>query len=1164
MKPSTKRDRPRPLLVVGRVPNASDLALRRILHAKEPDQALVIVDYQGSVTSALTDRNKGNLHKAPLHWLDLGNRRRPTALFRFQRSPGMKAALRAFLEGYARQLAVPVSQGTIEVVVELAYRLADQGTIGLAALVRSLRRPELAHPLRREADTGGELQRLVESLDWTLRFPSVWALSEGNNLFDLRDALATGGTTWIEMPCTHFERLEHQVASRMVEAALVDALLSLSSGEPCRNGPAPPPIVLYGLPTAAPLPMAFANDTNAKQIGLFRFDATYPLPVAARPWIDVQADCWIAGDIGVLPAPAKTDWLSEAEQIRLKDLHPGQVWVRSGVDGKAVTTLVHPVEARDSLAQGYRGQALKRLRLTPVKQFSTALGSDDAAAPKNADLYCRLCTKEALYAGWFRVKAHNRYSHGSDRVSIDQFGTALDAQLELLARELAEGRYRSRALRTVRIPKPDGDYRVLRVACVRDRVVQAAFLQLVEPLFDVRFSPASFAYRPGRNAHQAVALARSTIRSGKQWAVTADIRKCFDAIDHDILLRLVGDVIGDRDLIRLLRHWLTADVIDFMDVIPSELGVPQGEAISPLLANIYLDPLDKEFERSGIKFVRYADDYLILCDTEPEAQAALRLMGEFLQGVLRLALKPAKTQYCRVEQGVPFLGFEIGVGDDVRIPADKVARAIEVVGKHVATLASPESASDEKWRATTRMNAQIRGFRHYFLIDNVPVVRAQLSEMDAAVEAIAANRFKADSGPDFVWASREKFLDSANSPQAAAEATTLTGTYPLERRPGSRDQLGALQAIGILDQPSSPQPTVEPALRQAKPERADETGATIVVEGRLHVMESGCYVTISGDELLVRKKKKEVFRIPIGDLTTVYLEGKGIALSADLTMRLCDMDTPVIFTPLVGVPSAIAQPVQTMRSNVRQQQVLRREDPDIIKAGFGMLAAKVANQASVLKYFARYRKRTDAAAYGELTRSADEVRGIADTLDGLDPGALAARAMGMGHEGRAAAKYWTSLAQLIPGELSFPGRQTRHATDPVNSAVNYVYSMLYGEVWRSVVRAGLDPYFGIMHGSERDRGSLVFDVIEEYRAPFADRVVVGMLGRGFDLELDVEGRLRNGCRHKLVSAFHKQWHREVRWRGRMRTPSDILDAQVTSLKNTFLGNDEYRPFRFRW
>lgn len=473
--------------------------------------------------------------------------------------------------------------------------------------------------------------------------------------------------------------------------------------------------------------------------------------------------------------------------------------------------------------------------------------------------------------------------------------------------------------------------------------------------------------------------------------MTADIRKCFDTIDHDILLRLVSDVIADRDLIRLLRHWITADIIDFMDIIPSELGVPQGEAISPLLANIYLDTLDKEFERSGIKFVRYADDYLVLCDTEPEAQAALRLMSEFLQGVLHMALKPAKTQYGRLDQGVPFLGFEIGLGDDVRIPDDKVTRAIAVVGKLVATLASPVVASHEKWQATTKMNALIRGFRNYFLIDNVPLIRTQLSEMDAAVEATAADQFKADSGPEFVWACREKFLDGSKDLEAAA-ATALTGTYPLKGRPDASEQFDALQANDAREERGK---TLSPktagavlASGQASSEGNADAGATIVVEGRLHVMDSGCYVTISGNELLVRKKKRELFRIPISDLTTVYLEGKGLALSADLTMRLCDADIPVIFTPLIGVPSAIAQPGQSMRSNVRQQQVLRREDPDIIKVGFGMLAAKVANQASVLKYFARYRKRTDAAAYDALTRSADEVRDIAVTLDGLDPGAL--------------------------------------------------------------------------------------------------------------------------------------------------------------------------------
>ena len=1167
MRTNASRERPRPLLILGRVPNVADLALRRILHAKERGQALVIVDYQGNLASLLMDRNKGNLHKGPLLWCDLANRRRPIALFRFKRSPGMKPALRGFLENCVRHVVAPVSGQTIDAVVDLAYRLADQGSIGLAALVRSLRRPETSHPLRRNQSLAAELDRLLELLDWISRFPAVWGLSEGNNSVDLRRQLKLGGTIWIELPSSHFERSEHQVVSWMVDAALMDALLSVIGDKPDGQASCHSPILVYGFPTTCPLPLA-VGDMDAKHVGLFALSATHPLPAAARPWLDADADCWIAGDIGELPATTKAGWLDEAERTRLRDLRPGQVWVRSGASHKAVTVLVRPPEPSGSLAQGLRRQALKQLRLTPVKQFSSALASNDSPAPQNADLYRKLCTKEALYAGWFRVKAHNRHSNGHDRITIEQFGAKLDAELDTLLDELAEGRYRCRPLRTARIPKPDGDLRTLRIACVRDRVVQGACLHLIEPLFDARFSPASFAYRPGRSAHHAVALARAAIRSGKQWAVIADIRKCFDSIDHDIVLRLVGDVVGDRDLIQLIRHWLVADVIDFMDVIPSELGVPQGESISPLLANIYLDPLDKEFEKSGTTFVRYADDYVVLCNSEVEAQTALRQMSEFLQGVLRLALKPAKTHYCRVEEGIAFLGFLIGLSD-VCMPTEKMARTVQTVGELVEAIASPQSTSMEKYRTLLSLNSLIRGFRNYFLIDNAPAIQTQLGEMDAAVEALAGQRFATYPGIDPAWESREKFLPdidiATRHSQTGAEVAVLTGAYPLDRPSNLADEFGADPIGRTSELPNAISPSGEPSSSSNRTNTDQVTDPDVlIVDGRLHVLTSGCYVTVSGDDLVVRRRKKEIFRMAISELTMAYLEGKGIAISADLTMRLCEIDIPIVFTPLVGIPAAIAQPVQSSRSNLRQQQVLRRNDPDILKTGLTMLAAKVANQASVLKYFARYRKRTDDAAYCELTRCADDIRGIAETLAGLDPAALAARASAMGHEGRAAAKYWSSFALLIPDGLSFPGRHTRHATDPVNSAVNYIYGILYGEVWRAVIRAGLDPYFGIIHGTERDQGSLVFDLIEEHRAPFGDRVVLGMLGRGFALELDKEGRLRAAARHKLVHAFHKQWHRCVRWRGKMRAPSDILELQVASLKNAYLGKEEYRPFRFRW
>ena len=1049
MNANALREKPRPLLILGRVPNAADLALRRILHAKERGQALVVVDYQGNLASFLTERNKGNLHKGPLLWCDLANRRRPTALFRLKRSPGMKPALRGFLESCVRHLAASISGPTIDAAVDLAYRLADQGSVGLAALVRSLRRPETSHALRRNQDAAGELDRLIELLDWTLRFPAVWSLSEGNNCVDLSGALKLGGTVWIELPASHFERLEHQVASWMVDAALMDALLSVGGDKRGVQADRQSPMLMYGFPTGSPLPLA-AGEANAKHVGLFPFSAAHPLPAAARPWLEAGADCWIAGEIGDLPATSNTAWLDETERHRLRNLQCGQVWVRSGINKTAVTVLVRPPEANGSLAQGFRRQALKRLRLTPIKQFSSALASNDAQAPPNADLYRKLCMKESLYAGWFRVKPHNQHSHGHDGVTIKQFAVRLDSELEHLAAELAEGRYRCRPLRTTHIPKPDGDVRIIKVACVRDRVVQAACLHLIEPLFDAGFSPASFAYRPDRGAHHAIALARAAIRSGKEWAITADIRKCFDSIDHDILLRLVGDVIGDRDLIQLIRHWLAADVIDFMDVIPSELGVPQGEAISPLLANVYLDPLDKEFEQSGTAFARYADDYVVLCGSEAEAQATLQMMREFLQAVLRLALKPAKTQYCRVEDGIGFLGFRIGLSD-VRIPPDKVARAVQAVAELVESIASPQTTSMDKCHALMSMNSLIRGFRNYFLIDDAEAIRAQLLEMDGAVEALAARRFATDRGIELAWASREKFLPVIPAvdghSDGVGKAAMLTGAYPLEPIPCATAEFATDRLGREPTQANGAPPTSESAPSSGRPNTDHATDPNVlVIDGRLHVMTSGCYVTISGDSVVVRRRKSEIFRMAIAELRMVYLEGKGIALSADLTMHLSERDVPVVFTPLVGIPAAIAQPVQSARSQLRQQQVLRRNDSDVLKIGLEMLAAKVANQASVLKYFARYRKHKDDAVYGGLKRCADDIRGIADTLDGLDPIAGGARASAMGHEGRAAAKYWSSFASLVPDEFSFPGRHTRHATDPVNSAVNYVYGMLYGEV----------------------------------------------------------------------------------------------------------------------
>ena len=494
------------------------------------------------------------------------------------------------------------------------------------------------------------------------------------------------------------------------------------------------------------------------------------------------------------------------------------------------------------------------------------------------------------------------------------------------------------------------------------------------------------------------------------------------------------------------------------------------------------------------------------------------------------------------------------------MPSDKIATMTELVAGRVAGMSATAEGSNERWQACVTLNAIIRGFRNYFTLDDAPTLQRQLRELDVtAVDALVSDTLRQEPSLTPFLRARERFasptLSGDDADRAGDSLASACGAYIDAEDTGFlRRALVTTRAAERADA----KPADRPSIAFANDGGADDV---VLAEGRLHALGSGCAVGIAQDSLVVRRHRDELARIPLDDLVMLYLEGSRISLSADLTIELSQRDVPVIFTPAIGRPAAVAQSIHSLRSGVRQQQVLMRTEPHVVKAGIAMLAAKVANQASVLKYFARYRKKQDPDAFAALARCAEELREIAARLDALDP-VTGVKATAMGHEGQAAAKYWGALARLVPLDLGFCGRVLRQAKDPVNAAINYVYGVLYGEVWRAVVRAGLDPYFGIMHGTERDQ-ELVFDLIEEYRAPFGDRLVAAMIGRGLDLRLDRNDSLRTSTRHSLVRAFYRQWSRAVRAHGKVTTPA-ALETQISSLRQLFLGKGDYRPFRFRW
>lgn len=285
-----------------------------------------------------------------------------------------------------------------------------------------------------------------------------------------------------------------------------------------------------------------------------------------------------------------------------------------------------------------------RLRREPTKP---ALGED---------LLVRALTRSNLLAAWKQVKA-NQGAAGIDSMSIEEFPAFAREHWPSVRKALLEGSYQPSSLRQRMIPKPGGrGERQLRFPTVLDRVILQAIQQVLTPRLDPSFSESSFGYRPRRSAHQAVRQVQRFIREGHRVAVDLDLEKFFDRVDHDLLMNRLGRRVADRRLLRLIGRYLRAGVVIDSQLHPTRQGIPQGSPLSPLLANLVLDELDRELERRGHRFARYADDAVILVRSERAGQRVLASVACFLERRLKLAVNAEKSQVVTTDQ-LSFLGF---------------------------------------------------------------------------------------------------------------------------------------------------------------------------------------------------------------------------------------------------------------------------------------------------------------------------------------------------------------------------------------------------------------------------------------------------------------------------------------------------------------------------
>ena len=340
----------------------------------------------------------------------------------------------------------------------------------------------------------------------------------------------------------------------------------------------------------------------------------------------------------------------------------------------------------------------------------------------------RIVAKDNIYLAAKRV-CENKGAAGIDKMSVSELHDYLDAHIDTLRQELMEGRYKPNPVLRVEIPKKEkGKVRLLGIPTVVDRCIQQAITQVLTPVFEPQFSEFSFGFRPHKSAHDALTSAIDIANEGYVWVVDMDLEKFFDTVAHSKLIRTISQTIEEPAVISLIHKYLNAGVMSKGTVEPTRVGVPQGGPLSPLLANIMLNELDKELENRGHRFVRYADDCMIFCKSRKAAERCLVSITRFIEKKLHLKVNREKTCVAYLGQSQPpikFLGYGFYKSKTWQLRLHP--KTLKAMKARIKELTKRNQAAS--WEELTgRLAAYVRGWVNYYKLANM---KALLKDIDS-------------------------------------------------------------------------------------------------------------------------------------------------------------------------------------------------------------------------------------------------------------------------------------------------------------------------------------------------------------------------------------------------------------------------------------------------
>lgn len=751
-------------------------------------------------------------------------------------------------------------------------------------------------------------------------------------------------------------------------------------------------------------------------------------------------------------------------------------------------------------------------------------------------------TIDALTEAWETVKAKHS-AGGIDEISIKDFTAGASDYLEELRAELINGRYIPEPYKLFYVAKTSGEYRPLALMTIRDKIAQMVVYRYYLPLLDKMFVNTSYAYRPGKGHTKAIGRIADFLNRKYSWVCGLDIDNFFDTINRRLLFEKCARYFGSPVIQKLIEMWVLTGMIYDGKYIEGDKGIAQGGVLSPLLSNLYLHGLDFELMQRGIQNVRYADNIIIMNQNKDGLIENVQFVKNYLTEELKLSLNTKEREIQNAAEGFVFCGIFF-YGGQKRIAAEK----IDSMKQHITEIVNNEPL--------TTLESKLIEYKKGLNVYYRPFDTAdQINSLEQHLAAQLSRRIAASL--------KSKELAS---PRAASQWLRTLSFF--NHRPSAeyRSFLRGIISSAIRGEspPVSARATQPGASGSVLRKRAFYTSllsseADIIVNANYTQIGKSC------NKIILRREGKIKNEVSAHKIRHIIVYGSGITISSDAISLCAQNEITVTYYDGLGNPYANITGFSAPLSSVSRNQVEAANNKTGKIIAQKIIFAKVKNQIALIKFIAKNRK-FPKEALERINRGIDDMEKLADNIvklnHSLDFDEL--RAKIFGYEGSAAITYWDMFAMLLPSDYEFENREHQGAKGLVNMLLNYAYGILYTRVNTAITFAGLNPNISFLHKEQKGKPTLVFDIIEEFRAPVADRAVIALLSRKPKLTKSGD-KLSDETRKKIAKKVLERLHKEIFYRGRRISFNDVMLEQAKEIVKFIDGSSmRFRPFLSKW